>query len=292
MQHNLHTKGPLRRVLEVSRSGLWSTQLWFYMLPLGGRDVWDRWPFWLGALYVTFPLAFLLYGWNDLFDYLTDLENPRKGNLLFGARLSRDELAALPFKMAIVQAPFWCIFLWLIGPAFLAWAVGVLAVNAAYNGPRRALKGVPILDLLAQAGYLLVFVLSSWLNDAPQLGWPAYLFGALFAMHSHLLNEIADAAPDRKAGRNTTAVAIGVARSKLLIAALLWVEAGLSHVYFKSPLVTAFLVFAALLFVIDYRLRGNAAATQQQLRWVLLAWNGVTIASLYWVWKTALFTMD
>lgn len=277
------------RLLQVSRPGLWATQLWFYLLPLGGRRLLDEWTFWFGAIYVTLPLAFLLYGWNDLADYQTDQLNPRKGNLWFGARLSLAELRRLPLLIAIVQAPFFIVFTWVIGWKFLLWIAACLAVNAAYNLPRIGLKGRPVFDVLNQAGYLLVFVLSSWLNDVPQLSWPAMLFGAFFAMHAHLLNEITDLEPDRAAGRRTTAVVMGVPRTKLTISLLLASEAAIMAVWFDSPIVVAFLTLAAAGFFTDLAFRPNRIVSDDQLKWVLIAWNIVAVASMHWVWREALF---
>ncbi|QDU87352.1 prenyltransferase [Pirellulimonas nuda] len=283
----LSLRRELWNTLLVARPGLWATQLWFYLLPLGGRRVLDEWTFWLGAVYVMFPLAYLLYGWNDLADHQTDRLNPRKGNLLFGARLPRRELRKLPLRIAAVQAPFWALMLLAVGPKFLLWVAVCLAVNAAYN--TLGLKGLPVLDVLNQAGYLLVFVLSSWLNDAPQLGWPALVFGALFAMHAHLLNEITDIEPDRLAGRRTTAVAIGVRRTKLVVAALLAAEAAIMTAWFDSRLVAGFLAAAAAGFFADFLFRGERVLSDRALKWVLIAWNVVAVASMHWVWREALF---
>jgi 4-hydroxybenzoate polyprenyltransferase len=72
---------------------------------------------------------------------------------------------------------------------------------------------------------LLVFVLSSWLNHVSQLRGPAMLFGALFAMHSHVFGEVMDIDPDRQSGRLTTATVIGAVPSKLLISGMLIIEA-------------------------------------------------------------------
>ncbi|MEN1678497.1 MAG: UbiA family prenyltransferase [Planctomycetota bacterium] len=279
----------LRQQLQVARPGLWATQLWFYLLPLGGMRLLGEWTFWLGAVYVMFPLGYLLYGWNDGADYETDRLNPRKGNYLFGAKLSREQLSRLPLRMALVQAPFWLAMAWAIGPKFWLWAAACLAVNAAYNWPRWGTKGLPLLDVLNQSGYLLVFVLSSWLNDAPQLPWPAMLVGALFAMHSHLVNEIADVDPDRVAGRRTTAVVIGVARTKLLIAAMLLAEAALMQAYFDSLMVVVFLAAAGAGFAIEAAIYRDRVMPEWQLRWVLIAWNLVAIASMHWVWREAIF---
>lgn len=282
-------KDLLRNTLLVSRPGLWATQLWFYLLPLGGRRLLDEPTFWLGAFYVMFPLSHLLYGWNDTADYQTDQQNPRKGNLLFGARLGPAELRRLPLHIAVVQAPFVLAFALLIGPRFLLWVAAVVAVNTAYNHPRVGLKGRPGWDLICQAGYLLVFVLSSWLNEVPQLPWPAFVFGALFAMHSHLFHEVTDLTPDAAAGRRTTAVVIGAARSKLLVAVMLLVESALVLAYFDSLMVAAFLGLAGIGFLLDAWLRRDETISTDALKVVFVIWNVVAITSMYWVWREALF---
>lgn len=278
----------LSETLQVSRPGLWLTQVWFYLVPLGGYHLLSEWTFWLGVAYVTFPLGYLLYGWNDWADYETDRANPRKGNYLFGAKLGRQELQRLPLRIALVQAPFFAAFVWLIGPAFLLWIAGVVALNAAYNS--FGFKGLPVLDVLNQAGYLLVFVLSSWLNGVEQVGWPVFLLGALFAMHSHLLNEIADVAPDREAGRRTTAVALGVGRSKLLIAAFLIGEAVLVATTIGNHLVALFLIVAAAGFALEFALYRDRPLSEPHLRGALIAWNLVALVSLPWVLSGGLLT--
>lgn len=282
-------------MIKVARPALWSTQLWFYLLPLGGQHLIATTPFWLGALYVTFPLGLLLYGWNDWADYETDQLNPRKGNWLFGAKLSREQLSRLPWIIAWVQIPFLCFFTVLVGPKFLLWIAAALAINACYNLPSLNFKGRPILDALSQSGYLLVFVLASWVNDAPQLPWPVYLFGLLFAMHSHLLAEITDIEPDRAAGRRTTAVAIGAANTKLVVAAMLMVEACVVATWIEGQwrwLVAGFLMLAGAGFAGDYFKGSERAISNRALAWVLIAWNVVALVSMYFVWRVALFVPD
>lgn len=278
-----------RAALYTSRPGLWLTQLWFYLLPLGGRHLLGEGTFWLGAVYVMFPLGHVLYGWNDLADYRTDQLNPRKGNLLFGARLSRAELNRLPTQMAVVQAPFLVLLGWAMGPRLLLWGAACAAMNYAYNSRTLNLKGRPGWDLLCQTGYLLVFVLSSWLNDVPLLPWPAMLLGALFAMHAHLLHEVTDIAPDAAAGRRTTAVAIGVGWSKLVVAGLLLAECAIVWAYFRSTVVAGFLGLTGVGFALDALVWPHRVVGERTLARVLLAWNVVVLLSMYWVWREALF---
>lgn len=80
-------------------------------------EIWTSIPFWLGVFYITFPLNFLVYGWNDMVDYETDKLNPRKDSFWFGARGTKEQLANLWKPMLIVQI--------LVSP-FLLYYVGAL----------------------------------------------------------------------------------------------------------------------------------------------------------------------
>jgi 4-hydroxybenzoate polyprenyltransferase len=276
--------------LQASRPGLWLTSIWFYMLPLGGRHVFSSLAFWLGVVYVTFPMGLLLYGWNDYVDFEVDQVNPRKGSFLFGARGSLDQLRSLPVRIAIVQVVFLIAMCWLGGIRMLVCLIGMAAAAALYNWPRYGFKSRPPLEIVNQAGYLFVFLCSSWINHLPLPSWPAMLFGALFAMHSHVFGEIMDLEPDRSVGRNTTAVLIGRVRAKLLIAAFLAVETVLLYLFFHDPVMTIFLLASALWFLLDATLFWTSEPyTPRQMRFAMLAWNAIALFSMPWVWWNASF---
>ena len=277
--------------IKVARPGFWTTSMWFYLLPLGQRHVFGSWTFWLGLFYVTFPLGLFIYGWNDLVDAETDRINPRKGTFLFGALADDAQLAALPARMAWVQLPFACLFVWLEGPWALGWLAALTLSTAVYNWPPPGFKGRPPFDVLNQVGYLLVFVLSSWLNNVPQLPWATFVFGALFAMHSHLFGEIMDLEPDRISGRRTTATIIGRVRSKGLIGAALFVESVLVFAAFRDVLIAGFLMLSAGWFLLDALvLWGARPYRPAEMRFFLLGWNVAAVGSMGWVWYTATLT--
>jgi len=108
-----------------------------------------------------------------------DRFNPRKGTtcLVHGAR--RSVSRACPAWIALVQAPFAILFTLLLGPKALAWFAALIVAAALYNCRPFVFKGRPGLDLLNQAGYLLVFVLASWLNHISQVPWFTFVFGAM-----------------------------------------------------------------------------------------------------------------
>jgi 4-hydroxybenzoate polyprenyltransferase len=258
------------------------------MLPLGQRQVVHSVAFWLGALYVSFPMGLLLYGWNDIVDYEADQLNPRKGTFLFGARGTPEQLRGLPLRIALVQVPFVVAFTVLAGPWMLLCVAGMVAAAGLYNWPRYGFKGRPPLEILNQAGYLFVFLLSSWVNDVPLLPWPAMLFGALFAMHSAVFGQVMDIEPDRSAGRRTTATAIGRVRAKLLMAVLMLCEAGLVVRFFEAKQVAGFLLLSAAWFALDATVlwRGRPYSNGQ-MRFAMLAWNAIALISIPWMWSQA-----
>src|SRR5260370_16856538 len=122
----------------------------------------------------------------------------------------------------------------------LWWYAVILLAVGIYNAPVSAWKGRPPFDVLIQASCLLVFVLSSWLNNVPQLPWQTFLFGAMFAMHSHIFGEVMDIEPDQLSGRRTTAALIGRVRAKFLIAAFFSIEPILVQTYFRHCIITCF----------------------------------------------------
>ena len=278
-------------LVQVSRPGLWSTTALFYLMPLGRVDVAHSRVLWLGLAYVLFPLGFLLYGVNDLADAEADRLNPRKGTFLFGSLGAAEQLAALRWKIAAIQVPFLIAFYVLVGPRVLAWFAVLLLAVALYNAPRFGWKSHSPFDVLIQSSYLLVFVLSSWLNNAAQLPWQTFLFGAMFAMHSHIFGEVMDLEPDRLSGRRTTATRMGAVRSKLLIAGFLVVEAALVYRFFGDLVITGFLGAGAAWFILDASwFWRNRAYSPAEMRLFMWAWNAASLAGVFWNWSSASLT--
>jgi 4-hydroxybenzoate polyprenyltransferase len=270
-------------LLQVSRPGLWSTTALFYLMPLGHADFLHSVKLWLGLFFVLFPLGLVLYGVNDIVDAETDALNPRKGTFMFGARGAREQLAILKWHIAAVQLPFAALFYYFVGPRILWWYALLLLAVGLYNAPGIAWKGRPPFDVLIQASYLLVFVLSSWLNDVPQLPWQTCLFGALFAMHSHIFGEVMDIEPDRLSGRRTTATWVGRLRAKFLIAAFLCLEAMLVRIFFRDWIITGFLAFGALWFLIDATLLWkDRPYSPKEMRLFLWGWNAAALLGMFW----------
>jgi len=278
-------------LIQVSRPGLWTTTALFYLMPLGSHVHWRSAIFWVGLFYVLLPLGLLLYGANDIVDAQTDSLNPRKGTFLFGSRGGPEQLAALRWQIGIVQIPFLVAFFLLVGPRILWWAGLLLVAVGVYNLPRFGWKGRPPFDVLIQSSYLLIFVLSSWLNHTSQLPWPTFLFGALFAMHSHIFGEVMDIDPDRLSGRRTTATVLGRVSSKTLMAVFLCVEAAIIFYWFQDRIIAGFLALGAAWFLGDAVFVWKERAYRpRQMRLFMWSWNAVAVTGIVWNWMHSSLT--
>lgn len=282
----------LRRLLfylKVSRPGLWFQTVWLYVLPAAALPEIPA-TFWLGLAFVLFPLNLLVYGWNDLVDRETDEVNPRKNSYLFGARGTESELARLPGIMALVNAPFFLAFTWLDGPRMLLLLAGMVFMIAIYNLPRHGLRARPQLELLNQLGYLLILPFSIWLNGSPPLPWQSVAYLVLFCTHAHLMGEIMDVEPDRRVGRKTTAVVIGVIPTKLIVAGLTLVEAILIGTVFQDYWLAAFLFLGSLWLIADIFIFGSRSYTHNQFLIFGAGLNAAGFGSMAWIWFTGTLT--
>lgn len=275
-------------LLQVSRPGLWTTTALFYLMPLGHSIAFTSVKFWTGLLYILIPLGFILYGVNDIVDAEEDRLNPRKGTFLFGSLGRTEQLAALRWQIVALQIPFAAVFLAWLGPRILLWFGVLMLAVVLYNAPRIRLKSRPPFDVLIQVSYLLIFLLSSWVNGAAQLPWQTFVFGGLFAMHSHLFGEVMDIVPDRESARTTTAVRIGAVRTKLLIAAFLALEVALVVGYFHDFVIAGFLLAGVFWFVTDacwlWQERPYSAMT---MKLFMYAWNAAAVLLIAWDYSHA-----
>lgn len=273
--------------LKVSRPGLWFQTIWLYTVPLGAGMDWQTPEFWLGLLYVTWPLNLLVYGWNDIVDYEIDQENPRKDSWLFGARGTREQLDALPPVMVVVQALFAAALVFLAGWKMLGLVVAMVAVNATYNATIGGLRGRPPFDLINPLGYLLVLLLAIWLNKAPALPAETYVYLALFCMHAQLIGEVMDYYSDKASGRVTSCTLIGVVATKWLIIAMVVTEGVMLLTLFQDVLLGAMLCAGALWLVWDVLIYSKAREySRAEFNLAGVGMNLLGLLSMVWVWTT------
>lgn len=271
--------------LKVSRPGLWFPTIWLYILPFSGQQFWTEPMFWLGLLYVTFPLNFLIYGWNDIVDYETDQLNPRKDSYLFGAKGTKEQLAQLPKVIAYVQLVFCLFFILFEGWQMLALFAMLGLVLVAYNFPKYGLRNMPGLDLAAQFGYLLVVPFSIMVNDLADLRYLTYFYLFLFAIQSQLIGEVMDITPDRKAGRTTTATTLGMRGTKMLIILIVAIETALLFFVYRDYVFGGMLGLGLIWLLLDlFVIYKTKRYTVEQMQLFGVGSNVIALVSMAYVW--------
>lgn len=181
----------------------------------------------IGTLYFLIPYNLAMYGINDVFDYASDLANPRKGGIE-GALLAPRIHRATLWAAAATNVPF-LVYLVIVGnPASWFWlAVSVFAV-IAYSAPVLRFKERPFLDSVTSSTHFVSpAIVGLALVGAPVTTGTVLTLGAFFlwGMAAHAFGAVQDIGPDREAGISSIATVIG-ARTTVRLSLSLWAVAG------------------------------------------------------------------
>lgn len=255
------------------------------MVPVGFQPhFWEKPLFWAGLFFVTFPLNFLVYGLNDFTDGKADSLNPRKGNYLFGARLSKKELENVPKYALFVIAPFLAFFSYIAGFEMFILLMFMIVFNIIYNFKPFRIKERPPFEILIQVGYVFTALFSILLNNFEMLPWQTLLYLTLFAFQAHIAGEIMDIEPDRVAGKKTTATLIGRKKAKFLMLLLLLIEGYILKFWFNDRVLSSFLIGFALWLLLDIFIffKGKPYSLTQ-MKFFGIAINILAILSMVWV---------
>lgn len=238
--------------LKISRPGLWFPTIWIYLVPFGlQNNFWVEPLFWIGLLFVTFPLNYLVYGLNDYNDLKADDFNDRKGNFLFGAKSTKSQLASVPKKVVLIILPFIIYFTYISGFRMFLLLGFMILINVIYNFKPFRIKERPPFEICIQVGYVATAFFSILLNKLPLLPWETILYLCLFAFQAHIAGEIMDIEPDKLANKRTTATLIGRKKTKFLMLILLIIETYILYVWFKDYVLAGFLAIFSLWLVLD-----------------------------------------
>lgn len=175
----------------------------------------------VGTVYFLIPYNLLMYGINDVFDYESDLRNPRKGGVE-GLKLER-KLHPLIVTVAVVSNIPFLVYMFLQGntAANIALAFVVFMV-VAYSAPLLRFKERPVLDSVTSSihfvGPLVYALLLTGWSDAYL---PYVIAFFLWGMASHAFGAVQDIIADRQAKIGSIATVFG-ARKTVLFATILY----------------------------------------------------------------------
>jgi 4-hydroxybenzoate polyprenyltransferase len=178
----------------------------------------------VGTVYFLVPYNLLMYGVNDVFDYQSDLRNPRKGGVE-GVVLAHRWHRLTLWSAAASNLPFLA-FLVVVGTAWstVALVVVVFAV-IAYSAPVLRFKERPLLDsVISSTHFVGPAVVGLALAGGRPTGVAAVALVAFFGwgVASQAFGAVQDITADRSAGISSVATWCGAARTvRLAVAAYL-----------------------------------------------------------------------
>ena len=202
----------------------------------------------VGTLFFLIPYNVLMYGINDVFDYESDLRNPRKGGVE-GALLGPELHRPMVLLSALLPLPFLVpLILWgsLLSTGVLALA---LFFVVAYSAKNFRFKEIPFVDSVTSSlHFVMPAVFAMALVDAELTGLSLTLLASFFfwGMASHAFGAVQDVLADREAGVGSIATAIG-AKGTVRFAVVLYLVAGL--VVLATPWPLPLIAPVALLYV-------------------------------------------
>jgi 4-hydroxybenzoate polyprenyltransferase len=169
----------------------------------------------VGTLFFLIPYNLAMYGINDVFDYESDLRNPRKGGVE-GAVLDRSLHRITLWAVVITNVPF-LVYLVAVGSP-LSWLVLAISMFAvvAYSLKGLRFKEVPYLDSVTSSTHFVSpAVYGAVLAGAvftPVL-WLVLAAFFLWGMASHAFGAVQDIQADREGQLASVATVIGAART-------------------------------------------------------------------------------
>jgi 4-hydroxybenzoate polyprenyltransferase len=246
----------------------------------------------IGVVYFLVPYNLAMYGINDVFDYESDLRNPRKGGVE-GALLDRSVHRATLWAVVITNVPFLVVLALLGGP----WSWLVLAVSAfaviAYSAPGLRFKERPFLDSLTSSTHFVSPAVYGLALAGPHWTWQltavcvAYF---LWGVASHAFGAVQDVEADRAGGIGSVATVIG-ARATVRMAFVAYLVAGvvLLGAAFPGPIAAVLVIPYACNVLPWWNVRDRDAAAAnagwKRFLWInYLAGFLVTLALIGYAW--------
>jgi 4-hydroxybenzoate polyprenyltransferase len=214
----------IKTVLHTSRPHFWLYEAGTFLLGyltgcvLYGSFIWS-WLLPFFFLYFLVPANLLIYGVNDVYDYETDILNPRKNGI--EDALSKDLhkpilwwsfWLTLPFSVVVAFQETAVII------AFLAFLIGAIY----YSAPPIRAKAKPVLDSCFSSLHYTATGVFGYLLVAPvdTIAWPLVIAGFFWAVAMHAYSAIPDIEADTEAGLATIASWAGANRTILLCSML------------------------------------------------------------------------
>jgi 4-hydroxybenzoate polyprenyltransferase len=165
--------------------------------------------FFIGTLFFLIPYNLLMYGVNDVFDYESDIRNPRK-NSIEGAVEAKQFHPTILWAAVITAVPFSIAIILLSSIQAASLFVGVIFFVIAYSLKGLRFKEIAFLDSITSSIHFvgpMIFAIA--VTGFQPHAWPFALALFLWGIASHAFGAVQDVIPDREGKLQSIATIIG-----------------------------------------------------------------------------------
>lgn len=268
------------KLFKVSRPISWVNSAYpfaaTYLVLGGGFDA----LFFIGTLFFLIPYNLLMYGINDVFDYESDIQNPRK-NSIEGAVESKQFHPTIIWAAVLTTVPFAVAIIWLSPLIASLIFVAVLFFVVAYSLKGLRFKEIAFLDSITSSihfvGPMIFAVAVTGFN--PQ-AWPFAVALFLWGIASHAFGAVQDVIPDRKGKLQSVATIIG-ARATVWLSYALYVAAVI--VTIRQGGLAIIVGIAGILYIANvspYLFITDKTSAQANRSWRRFIWLNYTVGAV------------
>lgn len=227
----------------------------------------------VGGIFFLIPYNLLMYGINDVFDYESDIRNPRKGGIE-GAITPKEFHRPIILTSVVSSVPF---VLYLLFTGTLVSAVVLLAVLffvVAYSAKGLRFKERPFLDSVSSSIHFVGPLLFAFaLVGSNTVGWLVAIAFFFWGIASQAFGAIQDIIPDRKASIHSIATVLGARRTLWFVGSMYLAAVVTTALVGGVALIVALAGFAYVANILPYftitdKRSGDARAGWRRFLWI------------------------
>lgn len=226
----------------------------------------------LGTLFFLIPYNLMMYGINDVFDYESDIRNPRKGGV--EGAITPKKYHPLIIQSSILSSLPFVILLISMGSPFSALALlSVIFFVVAYSTKGLRFKEIPFLDSITSSLHFVGPLIYAYtLVGATPDAWLAALAFFAWGIGSQSFGAVQDVQPDREAGIKSIATVLGARRTIWFSASMYTLAVALTALVGGPGLIVAASGLMYTANVMEFRNITDATSARARRGWKRFIW--------------------
>ena len=226
----------------------------------------------LGTLFFLIPYNLMMYGINDVFDYESDIRNPRKGGV--EGAITPKKYHPLIIQSSILSSlPIVVLLISMGSPVSALALLSVIFFVVAYSTKGLRFKEIPFLDSITSSLHFVGPLIYAYtLVGATPDAWLAALAFFAWGIGSQSFGAVQDVQPDREAGIKSIATVLGARRTIWFSASMYTLAVALTALVGGPGLIVAASGLMYTANVMEFRNITDATSARARRGWKRFIW--------------------